>query len=52
MDGTIVNVRVFSWHFQIAKGTFRPSLSRNEWHKRTGWPDGYFSVYRVFGYRG
>lgn len=53
MDGTIVNVRLFSWHFQIARDSWwQATVSRNEYHKEARWPDGYCRVYRFFGYHG
>lgn len=50
MDSTIVNIRIFSWHFMIDKNTFKPSLKRNDYHAMAKWPDGYFTVYRFFNY--
>lgn len=49
MENRLVNVRLFSWHFSIDE-RWRPSLSRNRWHKEHGWADGYFKVYLFFGW--
>lgn len=51
MDSTYINIRFFSWHFQLSRD-FNLGLSRNSHHKAAGWPDGYFSVYRLFWYAG
>lgn len=51
MDSNYINIRFFSWHFQLNKD-FMPSISRNNYHKDKGWPDGYFRVYRLFWYAG
>lgn len=51
MDDTIINVMFISWHFQVQRGTLRPSFTRNQYHIDAGWPDGYFRVYNFLGYR-
>lgn len=50
MSNLLINIRVFTWHLQWIKGQWHPILSRNCYHKTRNWPDGYFSVYKFFGY--
>jgi hypothetical protein len=50
MDNTIINIRLFAWHFQSERGSWKPKLSYNSYHKQNNFSDGYFRIYNVFGY--
>jgi hypothetical protein len=49
MSNLIVNIRFFDWHFQV-DDTWRPSVSRNSYHRENGWPDGRVRIHQWFGY--
>lgn len=49
MDNTIVNIRFGMWHFQVERGTWKFTWTKNEYHK--GYPDGILQVYSFFRWR-
>lgn len=48
MSNAFVNIRIGSVHFQILRDRPWLRISRNDWHRDNGWPDGWFSVYQFF----
>ena len=47
-----MNIRIGRWHLQGGDPhLWSLSLGRNDYHVENGWPDGWFAVYALFGWR-
>lgn len=42
----LFNFRVFTIHFQLTEN-WAPRITHNPWHRKSGWPQGYVSLYQL-----